>query len=546
MTKWLRSEEMEYVHFMFNEEAAHSCIERLGTIGAIQFVNLNTDISPFQCRFAASLHRCEVLRQKLLNLREEIENCQIPVKEINDFSVILQDNRVSSQKTGPQLLESLEVEVEESESRILELNNNKTHLKAIYNEKVEYQEVVLKTQEIIANEVATNRARSGSGSLDVMTLDLSLRFSTINGALPQKEKSKFERMIFRVSRGNIYMKFADMGQAIQDENTGILTPMSVFVFYYSSEVIGDKIKRICQAFGARIHNITFDLLDRTTATNKLKENMREIDEIRNLLNKNEASKISICTHLARQVEFWLCLLLREKTIYYTLNKFKCDVVTGVLVGEGWMLKSAYEQVQKCITAAHSKMDLEIPSLVEFKALNSNQFVPPTFFSLNKFTQAFQDFVDTYGIPRYREINPAVFTSISFPFLFGLMFGDIGHGLCIVIFASFLILLTTEKQKKSFGELMNGLYMGRYMLFLMGVFSVYCGFLYNDYFSLGLQLFKSNPPTKSISEKDYIYPFGIDPIWHLAKNELAFYNSFKMKLSVIIGILQMTLGIIIKY
>lgn len=53
--------------------------------------------------------------------------------------------------------------------------------------------------------------------------------------------------------------------------------------------------------------------------------------------------------------------------------------------------------------------------------------PPTFFQLNLFSYWFQIIVNTYGIPLYREVNPGIFTIITFPFQFGVMFGDIGHG-----------------------------------------------------------------------------------------------------------------------
>ncbi len=50
--------------------------------------------------------------------------------------------------------------------------------------------------------------------------------------------------------------------------------------------------------------------------------------------------------------------------------------------------------------------------------------------------------------------------------------------------------------------------------------------------------------KLSKKKNCVYPIGVDPAWNIAKNELNFLNSLKMKLSVIIGVLHMMLGILL--
>lgn len=121
-------------------------------------------------------------------------------------------------------------------------------------------------------------------------------------------------------------------------------------------------------------------------------------------------------------------------------------------------------------------------------------------------------VDTYGVPSYQEINPAVFTSVTFPFLFGVMFGDIGHGLLLLIPSVCLLWAEHRAWAKPF-------FPYRYMLVTMGIFSLYCGLLYNDFFSISLNLFGSCYDNGVRKTPECVYPFGNDPAWSISSLEI---------------------------
>ena len=92
---------------------------------------------------------------------------------------------------------------------------------------------------------------------------------------------------------------------------------------------------------------------------------------------------------------------------------------------------------------------------------------PTYNKTNALTAIFQDLVDTYGVPRYREANPALLTVVTFPFLFGVMYGDVGHGLMLLSAASWIFYSDAAHR-------FPDLFRARYLVLLMGFFSVYCG------------------------------------------------------------------------
>lgn len=164
--------------------------------------------------------------------------------------------------------------------------------------------------------------------------------------------------------------------------------------------------------------------------------------------------------------------------------------------------------------------------------------PPTFFEINEFVWPFHEVVVTYGTPSYKEINPTTFNMVTFPFLFGIMFGDIGHGFLLFLIAAYLC-IKKDYILKHHSELFLLLKI-RYMLLLMGFFATYCGLIYNDMMAMPLNLFGSCYTSKENAREadlkpDCVYPFGIDPKWYVSKNELSFLNSLKMKVAVLLGV-----------
>lgn len=99
-----------------------------------------------------------------------------------------------------------------------------------------------------------------------------------------------------------------------------------------------------------------------------------------------------------------------------------------------------------------------------------------------------------------------------------MFGDFGHGIIVTLAATWMV--TNEKTlgRKKWGEMWDMFYGGRYIILLMGIFSMYTGLIYNDIFSQAMTLLSSryvfahdHDSGKWIGTQSSTYGFGIDPV-----------------------------------
>jgi len=150
----------------------------------------------------------------------------------------------------------------------------------------------------------------------------------------------------------------------------------------------------------------------------------------------------------------------------------------------------------------------------------------------------------------------------------MMFGDMGHGSILLLFAIYIVLFNDSVKK----SVLSGASDMRYLFLLMGMMATYCGFIYNEFFAMPMNLFEScyfpdqrqrwNPYLEeqlpvnqtevvNLVKGEYVYlrrnnectyAAGFDPVWGLTSNKLAYNNNIKMKLSVIFGIIHMQIGI----
>lgn len=367
------------------------------------------------------------------------------------------------------------------------------------------------------------------------------------GTVVSARRIALDRMLFRATRGNVLAEYIELTEPTPDPLTGDYQQKCVCVLFYQGAVIGERIAKICGAFGVNV----YDVPDGTHKRHQLIQQLSvSISQQTDILERTRMMRNVVLEQAADNIGVWKLFLLMEKASYSQLNHFKCDRNQSSLIGEGWCRAHLVEDLQDTFQMTFGdESTTPAPIISTLPILPKHSGPPPTHFETDEFTSVFQLIVDSYGIAGYREINPAIFTIATFPFLFAVMFGDVGHGACMVLMALYLFYVKRKDAQAKLSEIMNGLMGARYLFLLMGVFAVYCGFIYNETFAVPYPWFSSTK-WSNVTDDAYtavqsgVYPFGIDPTWHESATGLAYLNSLKMKMAIIFGVSQMMLGIVL--
>ena len=401
------------------------------------------------------------------------------------------------------------------------------------------------------------------------------------GTIPAYLKPAFRRVLFRASRGGnkTIPTFSDDEERFVDRSSGERVAKVAFSVVVIGRYLKVKIEELARYFQVELYAVERGTQARVRQAAALDERRRDLravlartraairrglrlfagaefnaDEPQRALRRIDPPRGGAAVPVSDDpsiIRFsplgtWRRALAQQRVI----ERVKMQVEWGRLVTvTGWVPTTDYPRLGRLLRNASVQHYMEVDDDAAPGKLG-----PPTYFKTNAFTGQFQGIVDTYGVARYKEVNPGMFAIVTFPFLFGVMYGDIGHGTAMALLGAYMVYHGEANEalarRGRLGEMPGMLHSARFVLLLMGLFGLYCGTIYNDLFSVPLALFQGTwtrePGVVAAQSTGGVYPYGVDPAWYGTANQLAFFNSLKMKMSVTIGVSQMVFGIALSY
>ncbi len=169
------------------------------------------------------------------------------------------------------------------------------------------------------------------------------------------------------------------------------------------------------------------------------------------------------------------LLLREQA-YVARILLKAQARFGKIdhtyLLTGWLPVHLYERLRDSImkaTDGQAIVDKVDPE--DIREVREGIIKIPILFNNPLLIRPFEKLTSLYGTPSYQEVEPTVFLALSFVLLFGMMFGDVGHGL--VLFLAGLYIFRRLYRYMDYGII----------LMECGVSSALFGILYGSVFGL---------------------------------------------------------------
>lgn len=252
------------------------------------------------------------------------------------------------------------------------------------------------------------------------------------------------------------------------------------------------------------------------------------------LAEMEADKVRLATELAPTLGRLTESYLMASTVETLKAELKATKSAYRL--NGWVaaenVKSLVEELERI---AEGRVAVRAYDPDEVEKVRSGREKVPVSLDHGAFVGGFERVVFSYGAPLYGTIDPTPFVAFSFTLLFGLMFGDVGQGLVLLL----LGILVAENRVK---------FLSRFSRFSaplvsVGLASMTVGFLDGEVFANEKLLIR---PTRLITE--FLTGQPMDRVLHLmpskgSLDKLFLFFAFTVAVGVIINSVGLVINIV---
>merc|ERR1719430_2626537 len=416
--------------------------------------------------------------------------------EVARDGIDVEQDEIEPSAPAPREMVELENSLTTVENNLKEVNTNYVALRKNHLELSELKNMLNKT-EVFLSENQLNLAELDENTRlldDPSERDkeseeqnyASMKFNLTGGVIERARLLAFEKMLWRVSKGNVFLKVADIDEQMEDPSTGDVLYKAVFIIFFQGEALRPRVKKICEGFHASVYPCPDSGVERREMLCGVDTRLSDLSTV---LTQTTEHRRRLLIAAAESLRKSYIKVRKMKAVYHVLNMFSRRDGGRVLIGEAWLPTSDILDIRTAVNNGAQTAGANIPPTIERVPTTEEH---PTFNRTNKYTAGFQALIDSYGVNSYREVNPAAFTIATFPFLFAVMFGDAGHGTIMLLFALWMI--TKEKQLEKYvesSEIFKIFFGGRYIILMMSVSAIYTGLIYNDIFSKSFNIFGSH-------------------------------------------------------